>query len=68
MVTTEEIEKVLKSDGVHFKEQDLNLIRDLLIELARIEYELYQEQKNQGLCFENVKLDISNTNKLKQAS
>jgi hypothetical protein len=68
MVTTEEIEKVLKSDGVHFKEQELNLVRDLMVELARVEYEFYQEQKSQGLCVENGKLDISNINNLKQAS
>jgi len=39
-----------------------------MVELARIEYEFYQEQKNQGLCIENGKLDISNINNLKQAS
>jgi hypothetical protein len=68
MVTNEEIQKVLMSEGVHCNEQELNLVRDLMVELARIEYEFYQEQKNQGLCIENGKLDISNINNLKQAS
>jgi hypothetical protein len=67
MVTTEEIEKVLKSDGVHFKEQELNLIRDLLIELARIEYESFLEKSKEMVGNKIQKQEIS-INTLKKAS
>jgi hypothetical protein len=67
MVTNEEIQKVLKSDGVHCYEQELNLIRDLLIELARIEYEFYEQEKTKNSGIEEQKLEISNENLKKES-
>jgi hypothetical protein len=67
MVTTEEIQKVLKCDGVHCNERELNLIRDLLIELARIEYESFVEKSKEMVSNKIQKQEIS-INTLKKAS
>ena len=73
MITINQLRTNLKRDGLEFTEQELSSIQHLMIQLAKIEYQLYldkkHEEKNGKL---KTKLDIgiinlSETNKLKAA-
>ena len=46
MISNTELKKQLKKDGMNLDDNQLNLIRTLLVQMASIEYSQYREQKS----------------------
>ena len=55
MISNTELKKQLKKDGMNLDDNQLNLIRTLLVQMATIEYNYYRIQKN------NVQNNKTNT-------
>ena len=60
MISNTEPKKQLKKDGINLDDNQLNLIRTLLVQLATIEYSQYREQKsNVQNCQTNKIIELS---------
>lgn len=67
MVSNEQVRKILERDGVRATERELTLVREFIVEMARIEYESFLRKNKKPLCNQNGKQEIS-INNLKKAS
>lgn len=60
MISNTELKKQLKKDGMNLDDNQLNLIRTLLVQMASIEYSQYREQKsNVQNCQTNKIIELS---------
>ena len=60
MISNTELKKQLKKDGMNLDDNQLNLIRTLLVQMATIEYSQYREQKsNVQNCQSNKIIEFS---------
>ena len=60
MISNTELKKQLKKDEMNLDDNQLNLIRTLLVQMATIEYSQYREQKsNVQNCQTNKIIELS---------
>ena len=60
MISNTELKKQLKKDAMNLDDNQLNLIRTLLVQMATIEYSQYREQKsNVQNCQTNKIIELS---------
>ena len=60
MISNTELKKQLKKDGINLDDNQLNLIRIFLVQMATIEYSYYREQKsNVQNCQTNKIIELS---------
>ena len=66
MISNTELRKQMKKDGLNLDDNQLNLIRTFLVQLATIEYNQYREQKSKVQnCQSNSIIELSrNTEEL----
>ena len=60
MISNTELKKQLKKDAMNLDDNQLNLIRTLMVQMATIEYSQYREQKsNVQNCQTNKIIELS---------
>jgi hypothetical protein len=60
MISNTELKKHLKKDGMNLDDNQLNLIRTFLVQMATIEYNQYREQKSRVQnCQSNSIIELS---------
>jgi hypothetical protein len=63
MISNTDLKNRLKNDGLSLDDNQLNSIRTFLVQMARIEYNLYREQKSKVQnCQSNTILELSHSN------
>ena len=69
MITNKQLSDLLKKDGCNLSDEELNSIRNLLVELAIIEHDYFLKTKNENNAAETNDLNkISTTYKIKNAA